>query len=196
MEQLKMWWIRKEVKPVMLPEGYSVRRFDGTEKDIDAWVDICKNGLLGPDAGREAFQSTMVEYQDLDVRNIIFIVHGDNAVATVTPVVHDGGLGYVHMVACRPDQRGKGLGNALNRLVMRFLYDAGCDRAYLTTDDFRLAAVKSYLSADFMPVLYGDEAQMERRWADVFEKLGVDEIQAVDDNGAFVKTIRRSGLRG
>lgn len=196
MEQLKMWWNRKKVKPAVLPEGYSLRRFNGSDSDIGLWVEIAKNGLLPEDAQRDAFTALMTHYPDLDSGNIFFIEKNGVGAATVTPVVHEGGLGYVHMVACRPEHRGKGLGNALNRVALQFLYDAGCSRAFLTTDDFRLAAIRSYLSADFFPVLFGNAAEMADRWAKVLEKLGVDEADAVDEEGVFIRKLRRAGLRG
>lgn len=100
--------------------------------------------------------------------------------------------GYIHMVACRPEYRGMGLGNVLNNIALKFLYDAGCNNAYLTTDDFRLPAIKSYITAGLLPVLYNDADEMESRWLNVLSELNIDRISAVDNAGNFVKEILRS----
>ena len=64
----------------------------------------------------------------------------------------------------------------LNSVAMTALYEAGAQVAYLTTDDFRLPAIKSYLKAGFYPVLYAREEYdtMRQRWTSVLEKLGVE----------------------
>lgn len=73
---------------------------------------------------------------------------------------------------------------------MNFIYDNGCDSAILTTDDFRVSAVKSYLTAGFVPIFYSDiDDNMEQRWIDMLNILKISSTDAVDDNGVFVKTL-------
>ena len=187
-----MWWNKQVVSSVELPQGFTVRRFSGSDSDIDLWIDITKNGLLPQDATKDNFIEAMVNYPYLDTENIIFIEDNSYGVATITPVIQENKMGYIHMVACRLEYRGMGLGNALNNIALKFLYDAGCNNAYLTTDDFRLAAIKSYITAGFLPVLYNDADEMESRWSNVLSELNIDRISAVDSEGHFVKEIVKS----
>lgn len=192
LDQLKMWWNKQEISSIELPRGFKVRRFGGSDSDIDLWIGITKNGLLPDDATKDNFIEAMVNYPYLDTGNIIFIEDNGYGVATITPVIQENKMGYIHMVACRPEYRGMGLGNVLNNIALKFLYDAGCNNAYLTTDDFRLPAIKSYITAGLLPVLYNDADEMESRWLNVLSELNIDRISAVDNAGNFVKEILRS----
>jgi len=187
MQQLKMWWKRMKPDEVNLPAGFTVRTF--RESDIDVWIEICKAGKLLPDdAAHQNFVDTMVNRENLNVSDIIFIEHNGRVVATTTPVVDEREkLGYVHMVAVLPEFRGFKLGKQLNNLVMNEIYNAGCENAYLTTDDDRIPAIKSYLTAGFYPVLY--DVDMEERWRKVMQTLEIHELSAVDESGEFCETI-------
>ena len=46
----------------------------------------------------------------------------------------------------------------------------------LDTDDFRMAAIKTYLNLGFVPV-YVEEGQ-PKRWSDIFEQLGIPSMSA------------------
>ncbi len=183
MSQLKMYRVSAPVPPAELPEGFTLRRFDRSryDEEVEAWLTICREGLVAPDAGREAFEDACVNYPDARPENIFFICRGGEPVATVLAVVHekeDGPHGYVHMVCCRACCRGLGLGRQLNRIVLGELEAAGCPDSYLTTDDFRLGAIKGYLEAGFLPVLHKED--MRPRWEKVLAALGIAESAAVD----------------
>lgn len=75
----------------------------------------------------------------------------------------------IHMVACKEEFRGRGFGTLLNTLALKVLKDEGMETAYLTTDDWRVPAIKSYLRAGFRPVIPDDET--DARWKAVFEKI-------------------------
>ena len=78
-----------------------------------------------------------------------------------------------------PVVRGKGIGHAmlsrgLEMLCQRTASESMPDgpEILLTTDDFRLAAIKTYLDAGFLPVLVSDpESDMRARWDAVFSAL-------------------------
>lgn len=40
---------------------------------MERWLVICKEGLLGPDAGEPEFRRSMLEHPDLDTRNIVLV---------------------------------------------------------------------------------------------------------------------------
>ena len=55
------------------------------------------------------------------------------------------------MVACHEKYRGRGIGTLMNALAVWELKRNGMQTAYLTTDDWRIPAIKSYLRAGFTP---------------------------------------------
>ena len=67
---------------------------------------------------------------------------------------------------------GKGIGHAMLRHALRQLEARGCTHSVLTTDDFRLAAIKTYLDAGFVPVIEDDpESDVRARWKSVLDAL-------------------------
>ena len=192
MEQLKMYWRRQPIAEPDWPEGFRVRSFDGSAADMERWLAICKEGLLGPDAGEPEFRQCMLEYPDLDTRNILLIEKDGEPAATITAVVHPlQNLGYIHMVACRVRFRGQRLSQPMNAAALSVIWDAGCRGAYLTTDDFRVPAIRSYLRAGFLPVLHRED--MAGRWAAVLYSAGLRDIRALSETGEFLQMLLPAG---
>ena len=112
----------------------------------------------------------MVDWPDCREDKTFFIVSDGEAAATLTVVCHPENMeGYIHMVACKEKFRGRGFGTLLNNLALKVLKDEGMETAYLTTDDWRIPAIKSYLRAGFVPVI--PDGDMDARWKAVFEKI-------------------------
>ena len=97
------------------------------------------------------------------------MVECDGAPAATLAVIcdYEKKQGYIHMVACKPEFRGRGIGTRLNAEAVRTLISAGMETAYLTTDDFRIPAIKSYLRAGFFPDIPDEEHRS--RWDKIFE---------------------------
>ena len=85
------------------------------------------------------------------------------------------------MVSVADSERGKGLGHVLCAIAEKHFYDNGVEKATLTTDDYRLAACKSYLKADWLPVNH--DTDMVIRWTRVMKKFGIEELQMVTEDG-------------
>ena len=80
----------------------------------------------------------------------------------------DGGsLGWL---VTDPEHAGKGLGTLVVTAVDHRLHSEGFEKAYLSTDDFRLPAISIYLKQGWKPRLHADD--MEARWRDIFATLG------------------------
>ncbi len=79
-----------------------------------------------------------------------------------------GNLGWL---AVDPAYRGHGLGRTVAAAVTTRLIRAGYRDIYLDTQDFRLAAIKLYLSMGWQPMLYNDK--MLDRWRAIYNKLDV-----------------------
>jgi len=185
MQQLRMIRYAAPVTERAFPEGFSWRRFNGTEKDALAWVEICKNGLLSaPKPGTEDFDANIRRCADcVPEEDCLFAVDADGRpVSTVTVIRHADGSGHVHMVASMPETRGKGLGHAMMTVAMRILEERGVPFTRLRSDDFRLAALKTYLVAGFQPVIFHDpESDMTARWDAILEKLNFGPVEYVQE---------------
>ena len=95
-----------------------------------------------------------------------------SATAETTDVPAFAQLGVLGWVMTHPDLRGHHLGRSVSVAAMHRLYEAGYRAFSLLTDDFRLAAVKTYLDLGWKPWLYLDD--MEGRWRALAEKFNRD----------------------
>ena len=136
---------------------------------------------------------TVNRYEETDLDNVIlkkvgvnpegvFVAEVDGKiVGTATGYFHpahddkpgDNG-GTLHMVSALASASGKGVGRAVCASAVNYLVDAGCEYVDLTTDDFRLPAIVTYMRLGFRPVI--DDAEMEERWSALAEKLGIPAI--------------------
>ncbi len=175
MKQLKMYRFSTDsLVERTLPEGYTYEFYNGSAEQIRDWVEICSNGLLGQGGDEGTFHACLTNYPDCDpVKDTFFVVAPDGErVATSTSIKFKSGDGYVHMVANKEKCRGLGIGHAMVYFGTKVLFDRGCERIYLTTDDHRLAAIKTYLDGGFCPVMcHDDESDMKERWDNVIEEL-------------------------
>ena len=86
--------------------------------------------------------------------------------------------GNLHMVSSVEDIRGKGVGRAVCDAAVRCFVDNGIAEADLSTDDFRIPAIKIYLALGFRPYLY--ETDMPDRWRAIKKTLGLEHLDAYD----------------
>ena len=171
---------RKEERA--LPNGYSYERFNGSEKDIADWKTIIMEEPAPPDGADSCYHLMIEIYPDcVPTTDIHFISNEEGErVATITTITHKDGTGYVHMVKAKGSERGKGLGHAMARYCLRVFEERGIERVILTTDDFRIPAIKTYLDAGFNPVIYHDpDSDMNARWDAIIEKLGYTNVEKI-----------------
>lgn len=192
MAQLKMFWINdKKVELLPLPEGYSFSTYKD-ESDKAAWVDCCKNGLVGDDTKPEFFDSCIAGDEHCNpYTDCFFLDYNGEHIGTIT-AINQGGIGDMHMVGMKTEFRGKGLGKYLNNMCIYKLANEGVSHIYLTTDEWRKGAVKSYLTSGFLPVQY--EMGMEERWEKVLEEYGIDSVDMLYEDCTLYKKIYRSSL--
>ena len=171
MEQLSMIFRGKSFDLCELPEGYSFDYFSGALGQIDEWLAICREGLIEPGAGPELFKAAILDVRGIDpVKDLVFVRDpSGEAAATITFYTEPGGKGMLHMVCCREKYRGLGRGNAIVSYALAQLTRRGTMQIGLTTDDFRLPAIRAYLRMGFEPVVNSEE--MQERWKNVLEKL-------------------------
>ena len=189
MKQLKMYW---KAEPSTYPENtpeWHYRTYDGSQRDRDAWVEICTHGLLGPGA-EQPFEKYMSSMEIFDENSLFFVEHDGEIVATIAALTDQNKVGLFHMVGAARECRGHGVGNLLAKIAKARLWECGATHAYLTTDEFRVPAVKSYLTAGFCPVNW--DTDMEARWLGMLYFLEVTDVPFVEEDGTFIKLLNPS----
>lgn len=192
MAQLKMYWLKgTPVRDLELPEGYSISNYKDAS-DKMPWVECCKNGLEADDADESRFDSRITNHADINMEtDVFFIDYNGEHIGTATGVFHpDGNYGELHMVGIKTEFRGRGLGKYLNNVCVKKLAAQGVDYIYLTTDEWRKGAVKSYLSEGFVPVEY-DEG-MKERWEWMLAELDVDGADMVYEDCSFCRRLEKA----
>ena len=174
MDQLIMNWTRKADSQkwnISFPEGFSLRNFQENDADINAWLDLMQYGLTNGKEGPAFFKTCMQDHSHYSPDSIFFIEH-DGAPCASIAIFCDGAQkhGYIHMVCASPSIRGRGIGKILAYIAVNELIDRGMETAHLTTDDFRLAAIKTYLAAGFEPQRSGSD-DFNERWDAILKKL-------------------------
>lgn len=174
MGQLIMRWKNdgREAEPVQTPENCRIVNFLQLENAMEQWLDIVQYGLSDGRQDGAYYHNAMTARSLYREDKCFFILENGNAVATVTVICdYENREGYIHMVACRESARGKGYGTLLNRIAEFTLKKEGMERAWLTTDDWRIPAIRSYLRAGFAPDLSTEDFQ--QRWSNIFAQLNV-----------------------
>ncbi len=193
MAQLKMYWLKgTPVADLTLPEGYSMVNYKECIEDKAAWVECCKNGLVGDDTAPEFFDECVADVDDcVPEKDVFFLDYEGEHIGTVAAIYHpDEKEGQVHMVGIKTEFRGKGLGKYLNNTAVKKLAQQDADYIYLTTDEWRKGAVKSYLTAGFIPVEY-DEG-MKARWEWMLAELEVDSVDMVYEDRSFCRRLEKA----
>lgn len=174
LRQLQMLWpadkltVAPEVK---LPPGYELRRLkDGEEEAYFA--------LMQAAGFKEWGWAMLKDWQRRILPGGVYVIEhlATGKLVATTMATHNpsdqhpygGELGWV---AADPGHLGKRLGEAACAAVIRHYLRCGYTRIYLKTDDFRLAAIKTYLRMGFEPLI--DDDTMPGRWTAVHEKLGL-----------------------
>lgn len=79
-------------------------------------------------------------------------------------------VGALDFIVAHPDHSGKELGYGVCAAVMRYLVERGYPKIVLSTDGWRLPAIKTYLKLGFLPDLCRED--MPGRWREACAKIG------------------------
>lgn len=174
MPQLIMRW-KNDGNPSKLPDMpdcCSLVNIKKLDNGIEVWLDIVSNGLSNGRETQEYYTKLMVNWPHYNPEFCFFIIENENPVATLTVIPnYETKEGYIHMVACKEECRGKGYGSLLNKIAIHTLKEQGMETAYLTTDDWRIPAIKSYLRIGFEPDVSNDD--FKTRWRKIFTDLNL-----------------------
>ena len=170
MEQLKMVRDDAPIDEICFPHGFYMRPYK--EGDGIGWCKCCIDGSLGVnEISEEVFEEKMLHDKSVNPANIFFLISASGEIAgTVTyQYADEKDAGYVHMVAIQKDYLGQRLALPMNLYAVKRILEDGKRKIYLTTDDWRLPAIKTYLNAGFVPVIC--QPDMEARWGLVLGRL-------------------------
>ncbi|MBO7345179.1 MAG: GNAT family N-acetyltransferase [Clostridia bacterium] len=172
MQQLIMRWENdgQKAQDLVMPDGVEIKNWTETQNPLDKWLDIVQHGLTAKKENQEYYNNCMFRYEHYKPQDTYFFLYNGQEVATVTvicdPVKKDG---YIHMVATKEEARGKGIGNLMSFLAVKILKERNMQTAYLTTDDFRIPAIKTYLKGGFFPDLSTED--FKNRWEKINQIL-------------------------
>ena len=164
-----------DLPALALPEGFSLRSYQAG--DGAHWERILA-ASFGGEPGRFSFDRTMRRDPAYRPERVLFVVAAGVPVATASAWRAPGLIpdtGMVHFVGAVPEFQGQRLGYWVTLATLHGLAAAGLRAASLTTDDFRLPAIKTYLRLGFEPVLV-HENQRER-WRQVWRELRLPEME-------------------
>lgn len=152
-----------------LPDGYTLR--EATEADAEAIAGVLSRSFAEPwDVAR--VRSVLLDHPLVPATFVI--ARGDVPVATASYQIMPKDFptsGWVHYVGAEPAESGKGLGYAVVLAVLERIRAAGHTDAFLTTDDPRLAAIRTYLKLGFAPDMWHESHP--DRWRQIYLALGV-----------------------
>ena len=171
-KQLQMVWPEgpSQIPGLDVPDGYEIRQL--REGDEEGHIRVMH------EAGFTSWDKAQLKdwWCNRALPDGVFVVeHKEtgqivaSAMACHRPSERHPWGGELGWVAGSPDHAGRALGRAVCVAVLRRFRQAGYRRIYLSTDDFRLPALKTYLKLGFVPFLFASD--MEGRWQAACEQL-------------------------
>lgn len=192
MSQLKMYWFTdNDIEEMELPEGYSFSNFRESNRDIDIhdWNECIRTWEESDETDEERFDKEIYGFKDITPeKDVWFLDYNGEHVGTATDFIWgDSDVGDMHWVGIKKEFRGKGLSKYLSNKIQISLKNKGVRYVSLTTGEGRPAAVKSYLTAGFLPVEYAEG--MQERWENVLKTYNIDSIQMLNEDATPYKII-------
>lgn len=160
--------LRRIEREIVLPAGYTIRSLGAS--DAGALLRLLRS------AGFVEFNESLLQHALwLCVPGGCFGVEEGSGKLVATMMArhvpserHPGG-GRIDWLATDPQHRSKGLASAVAQTATNRLINIGYADIYVTTDDFRPAAVKVFLKLGFEPIYY--TPQMRTRWEAILARL-------------------------
>jgi mycothiol synthase len=163
---------------IELAPGYTIR----TSQDGDGphWARIIRESFADESYNESRFENIMRCDPAYQPDRIFFVCAPDGLpCGTASAYRNDSfgpDMGYLHFVGVCSAHTGKRLGSVVSLIVLKKFLSEGLKGAVLYTDDFRLAAIQTYLNLGFSPKIV-DENQ-PARWNTVFTQLGLPLLYA------------------
>lgn len=166
--QLRM--VRQSVKLVEIPpipRDYKLRQLRNS--DVKSYQELFSLAFHMPDALAKTLEKVLAD-------GFFVIEHLPSSSIVASCVAErESKIGkncILGWLVCDPSHTGKKLGTIVAATVTNKLAKEGCENPLLSTDDFRLAAIRIYLELGWRPYLY--KPDMKQRWDDTYIRLGLD----------------------
>lgn len=167
----------EESQRAIIPQGMALRHWQ--EGDETAWAAIMnsRDGIFVPGGWSiTRVKEWFIEKEQFSSECCFFICDTETKeclpVATATAWRATGAFpprqGYLHMVASLPEYRGRGLGRAVTVAALDFMANRGDVEVILDTDDFRIPAIRLYISLGFVPV-YNIDCDNRNNWKEILQ---------------------------
>jgi GNAT superfamily N-acetyltransferase len=179
-EKLKMSLDSATMAPIMtpmeLPLDLRCDHWRGTQSS-EAWATVV-GASFGEPRTAEEFEAKYRTDASFDPNGFFLVYSGEVPIGTCFAWMHNG-ENRVHWLAVVPSQRRRGIARFLLRQVVMYFVGRGISPINLTTENFRLDAIRLYLAGGFKPLNASDTA-----WAKVFSALFFkdDATEAVDSS--------------
>lgn len=163
----------QQLPEMSLTSGYMCRSFQ--PGDAVHWEKIINDSF----GGTHDFKQEMQDDQAYKPERVKFICFQDSPVATASAwhlPANSEAVGTLHMVGILKANGGHGLGAQVCLAALGQMKIEGRQFATLTTDDFRVPAIKTYLRLGFMPMLTHESHQ--KRWYDILPQIGGEAVFA------------------
>jgi mycothiol synthase len=168
-----------ELPEIAVPVGYTLRTYRAG--DEAAWGEIMNSPQgIGSEWTPEKVRERLIDKPQFRAGGLFFATSdadGGRPVASACAWLKDPAelaLGTLHMVAALPEHRGRGLGRLVCLAVLHHFRGRGFRAVDLSTDDFRVPAIKSYLGLGFVPEYLDDPTGFdnhEARWSALFQTI-------------------------
>lgn len=158
----------KSLPALDLPGAVVIRPFGGGDEEV--WNNIIEKSF----GQRYDFDSFMRNDPAFNAENILLAEVDGIPAATASAWCRDEfgtDTGYIHMVGCLPEFRGMRLGYWVSLAAMHKMRENGRANAVLHTDDFRIAAIKTYLRLGF-EIDFTVHESIPQRWQKIEAALG------------------------
>lgn len=154
---------------IEVPEGYGLRTC--LPGDEAAWSEIMNTGI--GEWTVEKVRESLTGKPQFEPDGLFFATYEGKAIGSACAwrlEPEERKKGYLHMVCVLPEHRGRRIGHLVTLAVLHWFRDHGFEEVWLSTDDHRIPAIKSYLRLGFEP--YIPDETFRGRWDAVFEKIG------------------------
>jgi GNAT superfamily N-acetyltransferase len=143
---------------IPLPEGYSYAFYQ--DGDRDAWIEIEKSAkeFSSYEEGLDAWKRYYEAHESELYNRMVFVVNRlGEKVATATAFydvrgIDQSGAGWLHWVAVKRKEQGKGLSKPLISHVIQVMKQLGYSHGKIPTQTTTWLAVKVYLDLGFRPI--------------------------------------------
>lgn len=173
LSQLRMGYSRlPEIPAARAVTGYGLRAFRAG--DEAAWIDVLNTGDFGAWDRPRLDRMLTGERAPLPFDSIVFATADDVPIGVANAFLYDAGDGpYAELgwVAVRPEHRGRGLAYGICQRVLEFSRTCGHRYVFLKTEDFRVAAIKTYLRLGFQPEM--TQPDQAERWMELRRLTGL-----------------------